>query len=100
NELLDTDTLIRQVRAAGVVEDISIPVGVTSGSSSRYLSSDISYGADAETTLGSTGYRGGYSDDESNGFRSVTYKSSSYSYGAGNSSNVGSTGFSSTEAKL
>ncbi|CAF1044339.1 unnamed protein product [Adineta ricciae] len=103
NELLDTDTLIRQVRAAGVVEDISIPVGITSGSSSRYLSSDISYGADAETTLGSTvstGYRGGYSDDENSGFRSVSYKSSSYSYGTGNGSNVGSTGFSSTEAKL
>ncbi|CAF1154133.1 unnamed protein product [Adineta steineri] len=111
-ELLDSRTLLEQARAAGVIEDISIPSGVTSltyssDATHRIGGEDIG-GYSSYSTSGYTSSSGnrngglisgeiddGYVGRNSGGFRSTTIEKT-YTSGGG----VSSTGYTSTKAKF
>jgi hypothetical protein len=77
--LLDAGTLVQQARAAGVVEDISPPLG-----SSLVGFSASSYGQESSLSgLGVGGGVVGYDAGFGGGYGSSSYESSSYSSGGG-----------------
>ncbi|CAF1167209.1 unnamed protein product [Adineta steineri] len=121
-ELLNTQTLIEKARASGVIEDISIPSGVTSlthstdvtyrnGSEFDLVSDDIGGYSSSHTTGGykiSSGNRNGrhvsgeiddgYVGKGKSEYRTTTYEKT-YSSGGGATSSMASTGFTNTKAK-
>jgi hypothetical protein len=92
-QLLDAGTLLQQARAAGVVEDISPPGGVSIGYGAATYGQGVSgFGSSSGYESSGYGVGGGVGYDAGFGGGASSYESSSYSSGGGYGGDVGFAG--------